>query len=308
MRLAQLEALARAPHGLLLRRDLAAAGLSRHSWRRAVVSGALIEVMPGVAVVPTRPVTDEVLLAAAVASVGEGAVLSHRTAARLWGVEGLPDWPIDVTHNDPHQRSGDLQRVGVTVHRPTDVLGLRPVTVSNLPVTSPVRTLLDLGAVAPHAVDRALTHFRVTRQVTMSQVRQALADHARPGRAGVGPLRNALQQQQLDERPADSQLEEAMARLAKRFGLPPMAFQHRLAGYRVDFWIVGTRLYIECDGWAYHGLKRDQFEFDRRRSAELTAAGYVGIRFTWRQVVQRPEEVAALIWHNLEQWAPHLVR
>lgn len=306
MKLRELDALARPPHGLLVRSDLLTVGFSPHRWRQAVVAGSLVEVMPGVAVAPTRPVTDEVMLAAAVYSVGERAVLSHRSAARLWGVEGLSGHPIDVTRSDPRRKVGSLQRHGVVVHRPTDRMDLRPVTVHDLPVTNPVRTLLDLGAVAPHMVDRALTYFRVKRLVTIGQVHQALADHSRQGRVGLGALRQALAEQQLDERPADSALEEAMARLAIRFGLPALAFQHRLAGYRVDFWIVGTCLYIECDGWAYHGLKRDQFEFDRRRSAELTAAGFVGIRFTWRQVRRQPAQVAALIWHNLERWAPHM--
>ncbi len=289
-----------------MRSDLLRAGYSAHRWRQAVVTGALIEVMPGVAVVPTRPITHDVALAAAVISAGPHAVLSHRSAARLWGVEGLPELPIDVTRTDPRTRVGQLQRAGVAVHRPVDLMDVRPATVRDLPVTNPLRTLLDLGAVAPRAVDRALTHFQVTRQVTLEEVRTVLEQHSRQGRSGIGALRRALAEQQLDDRPADSQLEEYMARLAKRFGLPPMQFQKQLAGFRVDFWIIGTCLYLECDGWAYHGLQRNQFEFDRQRTAVLSAAGYVGIRFTWRQVTRRPAEVAALVWHNIERWAPQL--
>ena len=262
--------------------------------------------MPGVAVVPTRPITDDLLMAAAVISVGPGGVLSHRSAARVWGVDDLPSHPIDVTRSDPRRRVGPLERRGVMVHRPTDVVNLRPVTVRDLPVTNPVRTLLDLGAVAPLAVDRALTHLRVTRRVSMEQVHRALEQHGCHGRAGVGALRTAVANQQLDDRPADSVLEEAMARLVRRFQLPAMAFQARLAGFRVDFWIVGTRLYLECDGWAAHGLNRNQFEFDRHRTAVLSAAGYVGIRFTWRQVVREPGVVAALVWQNVARWAPQL--
>lgn len=306
MKLRELEALARPPHGLLVRHDLLRAGFAPYTWRRAIVTAALVEVMPGVAVVPTRPITDEVIMAAAVLSVGPNAVLSHRSAARLWGVDDVPDHPIDVTRSDPRHKVGALRRHGVVVHRPTDVLALKPRLVNNLPVTNPVRTLLDLGAVAPWAVDRALTHFRVKRHLTLAEVRAALVDHGSPGRAGIGALRQALANQQLDDRPADSALEEAMARLVRRFGLPPMAFHHRLAGYEVDFWIIGTCLYLECDGWAYHGLMRDQFEFDRQRTAVLSGAGYVGVRFTWRQVMREPGTVAGLIWNNLEQWAPDL--
>lgn len=292
---------------MLVRHDLLAAGMSRQTWRRAINQGLLHEVMPNVAVVAGRPITTDLELIAAVYSVGERAVLSHRSAARVWGVEGLPDRPIDVTRTDPRQRQCSLQRHGVVVHRPIDLMDLRPVTVSDLPVTNPVRTLLDLGAVAPNIVDRALTHFLVKRHLSLAQVRAALADHSRHGRVGIGALRRAVASQQLDERPADSVLEEHMARLARRFGLPPMQFQKELAGLRVDFWIVGSPLYLECDGWAFHGLQRDQFEFDRRRTAVLSAAGYVGVRFTWRQVTKRPAEVAALVWQNIERWAPQLL-
>lgn len=308
MKLRDLDALSRAPHGLLVRSDLLRAGFSPHRWRQAIVTGSLIEVMPGVAVVPTRPITDDVILAAAVASTGPNAVLSHRSAARLWGVEGLPERPIDVTRTDPRARPAQAQRAGVMVHRPRDLMDVRPITVRELPVTNPVRTLLDLGAVAPHAVDRALTHFRVSRRITLAQVRHAIADHSTHGRSGLGPLRAALRNQHLDDLPPDSQLEETMARLIRRFSLPPMQFHARLAGYEVDFWIVGTCLYLECDGWAAHGLKRDQFEFDRTRTSVLSAAGLVGIRVTWRQVTQKPREVAELIVMNLERWAPELLR
>jgi very-short-patch-repair endonuclease len=307
MNLQRLLLYARPPHAVLVRHDLMAAGVSRHTWRRAIDQGLLQEVMPKVAVAAGRPITSELELIAAVYSVGDQAVLSHRSAARVWGVEGLPDHPIDVTRTDPRQRQCSLQRPGVMVHRPADLADLRPLTVNDLPVTNPVRTLLDLGAVAPDAVDRALTHFRVTRRLPLSQVREALERHGAHGRTGVAALRQALAEQQLDELPPDSQLEERMARLVSRYGLPPMQFHARLATFEVDFWIIGTPLYLECDGWAYHGLQRDQFEFDRARTAALSAAGFVGVRVTWRQVTRDPQHVADLVWRNVARWAPHLL-
>lgn len=308
MKPSQLDGLTRPPHGLLVRSDLHMAGMSRHTWRRAITQGDLVEVMPGVAVVATRPITVPLRMAAAVLSVGPGALLSHRSAAHVWGVEAMPTHPIDVIRVDYRSRPGNLGRTGVVVHRPRDLVDLRPVTHGDQVVTNPLRTLLDLGAVMPRSVEAALQHMRVKRLVTLDDVTIALTNHASPGRKGLGALRAAVASQQLDRVPPDSVLEEHMARLVRRFGLPPVKFHARLANHEVDFWIIGTCLYLECDGWSSHGLKRDQFEYDRKRTAILSAAGFVGIRVTWRQVMQQPHLVAELVWHNIEHWAPELAQ
>jgi len=47
---------------------------------------------------------------------------------------------------------------------------------------------------------------------------------------------------------------------------------------------------VEVDGYAYHS-HRNAFERDRRRDADLAAAGYRVIRVTWRQLIREPEAV-----------------
>ena len=49
-------------------------------------------------------------------------------------------------------------------------------------------------------------------------------------------------------------------------------FHPRIVGYEPDFLVAGSRILIECDGWANHGLLRDAFESDRVRDADLAAA------------------------------------
>ena len=51
----------------------------------------------------------------------------------------------------------------------------------------------------------------------------------------------------------------------------------------------------EADGAEFH-TKREDFEEDRRRDAELSAAGYRVLRFSYAQIEQRPDEVMAAIW------------
>ena len=176
-----------------------------------------------------------------------------------------------------------------------------------IPATDPLRTLLDLGAVDPFALDTALTRFVVDGFVTPRAVRAALMRHSRQGRHGVVALRNALERWSLDDKPADSDLEALMAQVLDKYSLPPAQFHARLGNYEVDFWIVGSKVIIECDGWASHGADREQFEFDRIRNAELTADGFVIVHVTWRQLVNTPRAVALRIERNLARWSPELL-
>lgn len=130
--------------------------------------------------------------------------------------------------------------------------------------------------------------------------------HARRGRSGVGPLRLALERWLGEELPPDSALEAKMAELIARYRLPQVTFHAIIGGFEVDFHVDGTRIVLECDGWGTHGLDRDQFEFDRVRNGELTAAGYVVVHLTWRQLTTDPDAVAQRIVDHIRRWAPEL--
>ncbi len=84
----------------------------------------------------------------------------------------------------------------------------------------------------------------------------ALQQHARPGRNGITALRAAIDAWAIDTRPADSLLERAMRALVTRYSLPPVEFHKVIEGWEVDFWVVGTPIVLECDGWATHGLEQ----------------------------------------------------
>ncbi len=125
--------------------------------------------------------------------------------------------------------------------------------------------------------------------------RRALRRHARPGRHGVRALRAAYDNWAIDDKPPDSALELAMVRLLDRAGLPRVVFHPPLLGRELDFAYLRERVAIECDGWESHGLDRHGFERDRVRDAALVAAGWVVLRFTWRQITRRPSWVADTI-------------
>jgi very-short-patch-repair endonuclease len=118
----------------------------------------------------------------------------------------------------------------------------------------------------------------------------------------VVAARDAVADWAIDDKPADSILELTMARLARRHRLPPIDFHPVVGGYEVDFRVRDTPVLLECDGWAYHGALREQFERDRRRDAELIADGWVVLRFTYRSITTRPAATANRIRAAVDRW------
>jgi very-short-patch-repair endonuclease len=274
---------------------LLASGASRSAWDRLHRAGQLVRVHPGVsrlAVIQAEPIH---ALHAAVLAGGPGSLVSHLSAAWLWGAEVSPD-PVDLTVLD---RGRGLHLDGVRVHRPRNISGLGPTRRRGLPTTDPLRTLLDVGAVAgPEVVAIVAETFLVRRYLGLVTLRRAMAAHAGPGRRSFGPLRTVLDDWQIGDVPPDSVLEVAMARLLHAHRLPSAVFHHVVVtparSYELDFALVEQRIDVEVDGWAFHG-GRAAFEADRARDAELVAIGWLVLRFTWHQVRQRPSWVAARI-------------
>jgi very-short-patch-repair endonuclease len=297
MRLSEFDDWARAHHGII---TLEASGLSRDAWYRALGSGAIEQLHPFVARLHGTPDTPEQRIIAAVCAVGADALASHRSAARLWGIPRPDDDPVDVLL--PSQRR-DVSFKGVVVHRPRDRRRLTPQRRYGIRCTNIIRTLLDLGAVDPAALHGAVGHAITTNLATLDALEIAAAEHARPGRAGVVAVRDAIAEWSIDDKPADSVLETAFARLARRYGLPELEFHPIIEGFEVDFRVRDTPVVIECDGWAYHGRERRHFERDHERDGRLIAAGWVVLRFTYRAIITRPSATAERIHRAVHQWS-----
>ena len=97
-------------------------------------------------------------------------------------------------------------------------------------------------------------------------------------------FRDALDDWVLDGKPTDSVLEPAMHRLLVDHGLPPAQFHAVICGYEVDFWIVDSPIVLECDGLGRPRSRQVAVRADRVRDSVLAAAGYVTVRFTYRQI------------------------
>lgn len=147
---AEVARLAEGQHGVVARRQLSALGLGREAIGRRVRSGRLHRLHSGVYAVGHRVLSPHARWMAAVLACGPGAVLSHHSAAALWGIRDNRDGPIDVSSPRKGKSHGSIRRHEARL--PPD-----EITVHHgIPVTTVPRTIFDLAAGSPGAVEPAL--------------------------------------------------------------------------------------------------------------------------------------------------------
>jgi very-short-patch-repair endonuclease len=222
------------------------------------------------------------VMAAVLAADG---VASHRTAARLWDIHDSDVVEVTVP------RSRRCEAIGFTTHRSRDLTPGHVTRRRGIPVTNPMRTLVDLGAVDRWAVGDALERAVIARVCSVLAVERVLGDVARRGRRGAGVLRRVLDDRALGRARPDGLLEVRFARLLREHALPPATFQHRVGRYRVDFAYPALMVAVEVDGFEVHATAT-ALQSDLERQNALVAAGWAVLRFTWRDVVRRPAHVA----------------
>jgi very-short-patch-repair endonuclease len=265
-----------------LRESGVGAGAIKHRAR----NGHLHRIHRGVYIVGHTALANGALETAALLACGDGAVISHWSAAHLWGLLEVAPARVDVTLIGRHCRA----KHGVHLHTisridPSDVRRRR-----RIPLTAPARTLIDLAAGAGFDVLESLVaEARVLKLVRAGELERALERAGR--RRGVGQMKAFLRQ---EGGPilTRSEGERAMRRLTRAAGLPAPVANTRVAGWEVDFLWPTQRLVVEVDGYQFHG-HRAAFERDRRKGLALAAAGYRVIRVSWRQLVHQPLAVAA---------------
>jgi very-short-patch-repair endonuclease len=287
-----LAELASRQDGVVGRAQLIARGFGRDVIDRLVAAGLLIPLLRGVYAVGHRAVSERGRMRAALLAAGDGAFLSHATAARAWALIPGLSAPSEVTLVGRAPRS----RPGLRVHT-VRRLDQRDLTIlDGLAVTGPARTLLDLAtSEAAWTVEHALREARVRRLLHDGDVEAAIA--RAPAQHGGASRLRALSGSS-DAAPTRSVLERTLLRLIDDAGLPRPLVNQRHGRALVDFTWPEQRVIVEVDGWAAHGDRR-AFEDDRARDAERQAQGYVVLRFTWKQVIEQPLRVAARIAQTL---------
>jgi very-short-patch-repair endonuclease len=275
---AAIAALAERQHGVVARRQLVALGLSRREIGRRLERGRLHLLHRGVYAVGHRVLSRHGRWMAAVLSAGPDAVLSHQSAAALWGLRQTAKTRIDVTTPNTLR-----PRKGLHPHRA--VLPEDEVTIEQgIPTTTSARTLLDLAAAIDHqALDRALNEAEVLR---LEGPAALLARY--PRKRGTAALRALLTGSR--STPTRNELEDRFRAFLDDHGLPSPETNTFIEEYEVDAVWREAKLIVELDGYETHGTRR-AFERDRTRDRRLTTAGWRVIRITWRQLAE-PRDLA----------------
>lgn len=212
-------------------------------------------------------------------AAGAGAVLSHRSAASLWGIRQSDILEVTV----PVHRGQPQIRIHTSSPPPDEVTAVR-----SIPVTGVSRTLLDLAAVLPaRQVERAVNEAEMRRLTDRLSLADLVERH--PGRRGIRAVKSILD---MGATPTRSELEARFVAFCRTMGLPPAAVNAPVLGFECDFVWHEHRVVAELDGFAFHAT-RSVFERDRARDRALHAGGWRVIRVTWRQLHQEPEALAA---------------
>ncbi len=191
-------------------------------------------------------------------------------------------------------------RRGIVLHySPLDPTDIR--RRERIPLTSPARTLLDLGAsLDEDELEQAAAEASALRLVTRPQLQAQVDKH--PHRPGTPSLRALLE---LDRDPAlsRSKAERRLLNLIRNANLPEPETNVDVGPHEVDCLWRAAKLVVEFDSWTFHS-SRQAFERDRRKDAALLALGYRVIRITWRRLTREAEAVISQIRRALAHY-PH---
>jgi len=261
---AVLAEIAARQHGVVSVAQLRAAGFDKHAVHNRVRAGRLHRVHQRVYAVGHNGPSQRRRWMAAVLACGDGAALSHTSAAALWGLLRPFRGPIQVTSPS---LNGRARRRGIALHRSAS---LATATVpqathrDGIPVTTPRRTIADLRTI-------------VTPDLVRRAIRQA-------------EIRGLIDARRSDRTRSD--LERDFLSLCRRHSIPPPEVNVRIGRWTVDFVWRGQRVAVETDFFGYH-RGSVAFEDDHQRDLDLRAAGFAVRRYTDRQLDNAADDVVA---------------
>lgn len=284
-----LEALATRQHGVVSHAQLFGLGFDDQWIERRIWERRLVAVHRNVYAVGHRRLALRAPWWAALLAYGPGAVLSHQSAAILWGIRRPRRGAIHVTA--PSGRQGLRRRKGIWIHRcklaPEDV-----TTRDGFPVTTVARTLFDLAEVVPFDSLKGATEEADRLKRLRLRELERVCERGR-GRRALRPVRRLVE----ELRPPDegrSPLEIRFPAFVREHRLPAPVQNVHILGHEVDALWPEAKLLVELDSWEHHG-HRAAFERDRARDVKLLIAGYRIIRVTHRRLDSEAAQLAAEI-------------
>lgn len=289
-------------HGMLSWEQARHAGVTKSDARRLVRSGEWGR--PYTGVYSVRALTDpsnadahlRSATMAAQLALGPNAFAGGKTAARLWGIQGLPRWDGRTVHMVIPALGAQRHHHRITLHS-WQVSPEEVSTTEGIRLTDPGRTLRD-------------TLLRVDRETAVCLMDSALhqglildedgeeLELANRGRRGCVNVRRWWP---LADGRAESPLETRIRLICVDGGMPPTDLQHRFRDGHgttigiADFWWQELQVIGEADGQGPHSqpqaLLRDR---ERQNALQRWHPGVRIVRFTW-QDLKRPQYILASI-------------
>jgi predicted transcriptional regulator of viral defense system len=281
-------------HGVVSFEQFKEMGFGKDAILKRETTGRLHRIHQGVYSLTPEVMTERGRFMAAVLACGSRAVLSHRSAAYLWGLVETWEEPIDVTA--PNRRGRSPR--GVAAHRDGSVQPIDTTIRFGIPCTGVARTLLDFAAVEPEwKVRKAVAEAEVLGILDKQRLRALLKRSRR--RRGVARLRFILDTIHPQTGRTRSELERLFLAACARTGVPEPEVNVWLPApdgkhYQADFlWRDAERI-VEADSRRFHDTD-SAFVTERKRQQQLELAGWRVSRCTWEEVEQESRRLSLTI-------------
>jgi very-short-patch-repair endonuclease len=285
--------LATAQYGIVTRQQLLRLGYTEEMVDHDLETGRLQTWHRSVFAVGHQGISPHGLCMAAVLFRGRDALVSHQSAAWLWGLEKKLEIPV---HISVRWRGHAQDAIGLH-HCPA----LRDEDIAEterLPVTAIPRTLLDYASTAKtYRLERAIDQADRLELLDPAAVDQ-IVDEVR-GHRGRGPLRRAMTIYREKGFTRSGGEKRMLAALADS-GVRRPAVNNFIEGYELDFYWEAERFAVELDSWEHH-RGRKSFEEDRKRQDDLAMAGIETIRISGTRLKREPRGVAMRVAEHLER-------
>ncbi len=285
--------------GVISTAQLHELGYSQAAISRQMSAGRLHPIHRGVYAVGNPTISRHGHCIAAVLSCNEGALLSHRSAAWLWGLTKRWQARIEVTAASPRET-----RPLICVHSAPSLAAVDRYSHEGVPATAIPRTLLDFAAIDPHYLDQALDNARRLGLLDLIAIDELIGRSK--GFRGVARLRTALEIHR-PEAFTRSGLERRFLALVRHAGLPKPSMNLYVEGHELDAYWPALRFAVELDTYDYHGTPI-AFEADRVRQENLKLVGIEMVRITGVRMSREPAVVRRRLRQLLTQRASDFQR
>ena len=275
--------------------QLAACGMGSEAIRHRNSAGRLHVVFHGVYSFGCGELPPLAREQAALLACGEGAFLSHRSAAFVWGMRKIAPATVEITVVGRSRAS----RKGIRVHRIRAIDDREVRHHAGLWVSSPARAVLEVAAVAPGELVDVIDEGLARRVLDRRELERVLARN-RPCR-GAARLA-ALLGDETAMAITRSKAEKAFLRLMRDAGLPRPEVNVEFGSYVPDFMWRRERLIVELDSPTFHGGP-GTFQNDREKDLFYRDARFDVLRFTREHVVHEPARVLVRVVQALARRA-----